>query len=230
MGFTTRPELRGTFGMVASTHWLASAAGMAVLEQGGNAFDAAVAAGLTLQVVEPHLNGPGGDLPAIVWPAQRGEPLVLCAQGVAPRAPTLARTYRQIVGEAETVRGREEQIDAARGAFYRGFVAESLVRFAQETAWLDSSGERHGGLLSADDLARWHATYEPPLQVDYHGHTVVKAGPWSQAPVFLQQLRLLEPLDLGRRWTADAIHTVVECAKLAFADREAWYGDPDFVD
>jgi len=62
MTFTTRPELRGTFGMVASTHWLASAAGMAVLERGGNAFDAAVATGLTLQVVEPHLNGPGGDL------------------------------------------------------------------------------------------------------------------------------------------------------------------------
>src|SRR2546427_2388475 len=85
----TRPELRGTFGMVASTHWLASAAGMAVLEQGGNAFDAAVAAGLTLQVVEPHLNGPGGDLPAIVWPVSRGEPLVLCGQGVAPAAATI---------------------------------------------------------------------------------------------------------------------------------------------
>ena len=69
MSFSTRPELRGTFGMVASTHWLASAAGMAVLEQGGNAFDAAVATGFTLQVVEPHLNGPGGDLPALVWPA-----------------------------------------------------------------------------------------------------------------------------------------------------------------
>ena len=90
MSFTTRPELRGTFGMVASTHWLASAAGMAVLEQGGNAFDAAVAAGLTLQVVEPHLNGPGGDLPALLWPVERGEPVVLCAQGPAPRAATPA--------------------------------------------------------------------------------------------------------------------------------------------
>src|SRR5881296_641295 len=95
--FTTRPELRGTFGMVASTHWLASAAGMAVLEQGGNAFDAAVAAGFTLQIVEPHLNGPGGDLPAIVWPASRGEPLVLCAQGVAPRAATIEH-YRDELG------------------------------------------------------------------------------------------------------------------------------------
>ena len=66
MSFTTRPELRGTFGMVASTHWLASGAGMAVLERGGNAFDAAVAAGFVLQVVEPHLNGPGGDVPAVV--------------------------------------------------------------------------------------------------------------------------------------------------------------------
>src|SRR3954465_9726053 len=66
-GFTTRPELRGTFGAVASTHWLASASGMAVLERGGNAFDAACAARFVLQVVEPHLNGPGGDLPAGFW-------------------------------------------------------------------------------------------------------------------------------------------------------------------
>ena len=73
MSFTTRPELRGTFGMVASTHWLASGAGMSVLERGGNAFDAAVAAGFVLQVVEPHLNGPGGDVPAIVYSAERGE-------------------------------------------------------------------------------------------------------------------------------------------------------------
>src|SRR6187200_2991027 len=95
MSFTTRPELRGTFGAVASTHWLASAAGMAVLERGGNAFVAAVAAGFTLQVVEPHLNGPGGDLPAVFWSAGRGEPLVLCAQGVSPAAATIER-YREL--------------------------------------------------------------------------------------------------------------------------------------
>ena len=89
--FTTRPELHGTFGAVASTHWLASSVGMAVLERGGNAFDAAVAAGFTLQVVEPHLNGPGGDLPAVFWPASRGEPIVLCAQGPSPAAATIDR-------------------------------------------------------------------------------------------------------------------------------------------
>src|SRR5512133_3223596 len=89
--FTTRPELRGTFGAVASTHWLASAVGMAVLERGGNAFDAAVAAGFTLQVVEPHLNGPGGDLPAVFWPATLERPVVRCAQGVAPAAATIER-------------------------------------------------------------------------------------------------------------------------------------------
>src|SRR3954467_9845384 len=112
MRFTTRPELSGSFGMVASTHWLASAAGMAMLEQGGNAFDAAVAAGLTLQVVEPHLNGPGGDAPILLWSADpgaprgrrapcllggadRGEPLVVCGQGPAPAAATIPR-YRDL--------------------------------------------------------------------------------------------------------------------------------------
>src|SRR5436305_6422332 len=75
--------------MVASTHWLASAAGMAVLERGGNAFDAAVATGFALQVVEPHLNGPGGDLPAIVYDATHGEVQVVCGQGTAPAAATI---------------------------------------------------------------------------------------------------------------------------------------------
>jgi gamma-glutamyltranspeptidase/glutathione hydrolase len=309
--------------MVASTHWLASAAGMAILEQGGNAFDAAVAAGFTLQVVEPHLNGPGGDLPALVWRAG-DEPIVLCAQGTAPRAatieryrddlglelvpgtgplaavvpgsfggwlamlrdygslpladvlrfaigyaedgypmlpqiagairnvealfrddwttsadvylpvpepgklhrnPQLAATYRRILYESNG------DIDAALDCWYRGFVADAVVRFQAEE-WLDSSGERHAGLLTAEDLRDWSPSYEQPLAVDYSGLTVLKAGPWSQAPVFLQQLRLLEGFDLEAMGlgSAEYVHTVTECAKLAFADREAWYGDPDFVE
>lgn len=84
--FTTRPELVGTQGMVASTHRLASATGMAVLETGGNAFDAVVAAGFVLQVMEPHLNGPGGEVPAVFATAGDPTPRVLCGQGVAPAA------------------------------------------------------------------------------------------------------------------------------------------------
>src|SRR5579864_7880683 len=87
--FTTRPEITGTFGVVASTHWLASAAGMAVLEHGGNAFDAAVAAGLVLQVVEPHMSGPAGEVPVIGYDARGGEVFVLNGQGPAPQAATI---------------------------------------------------------------------------------------------------------------------------------------------
>jgi gamma-glutamyltranspeptidase / glutathione hydrolase len=319
MRFSTRPELRGTFGMVATTHWLASAVGMAVLEQGGNAFDAAVAAGLTLQVVEPHLNGPGGDLPALIWLAGGDRPLILCAQGPAPRAATIERYRHEFalelvpgtgplaavvpgafggwiallrehgtmpfaevakysihyaahgypvvpqiaaaIGEvedlfrsewttsadvylpiaepgalhrnpqlAETYRRLAEAADPLQ-EWYRGFVAEEIVRF-QEREWLDSSGERHRGLLAEEDLRDWGATWEEPVSVDYHGYEVFKAGPWSQAPVFLQQLRLLEGFDLGGMVQAGVewVHTITECAKLAFADREAWYGDPEFAD
>jgi gamma-glutamyltranspeptidase/glutathione hydrolase len=330
MSFTTRPELRGTFGMVASTHWLASGAGMSVLERGGNAFDAAVAAGFVLQVVEPHLNGPGGDMPAIVYSAERDEVQVVCGQGPAPAAatpaafaqlgldlipgtgslaavvpgafdawalmlrdfgtweladvmepaiayagsgyplvpnipaaiagvegllrdewtssgeiylplpragelfrnPALAETYGRIAREsAGTAGSREARIDAARDAFYRGWVAEAIDGWLREAEVMDSSGERHRALLSGEDLAGWQATLEPPLTLDYRGHTICKTGPWGQGPVMLQQLALLAGFDLEAMGPgADFVHTVVECAKLAFADREAWYGDPDFTD
>src|SRR2546429_8601767 len=93
--FTTRPEIEGTFGVVTSTHWIATAVGMATLEKGGNAFDAAVATAFTLQVVEPHLNGPGGDVPVLVFDVRRGRPEVICGQGVAPAAATIAH-YRAL--------------------------------------------------------------------------------------------------------------------------------------
>src|ERR1051325_4992828 len=91
--FTTRPDIRGTFGAVATTHWLATQTGMAVLERGGNAFDAAVAAGFVLQVVEPHLNGPGGEVPILLAAAGRQKVEAICGQGVAPDAATIER-YR----------------------------------------------------------------------------------------------------------------------------------------
>src|ERR1700756_4092977 len=93
--FTTRPEIEGTFGVVTSTHWIATAVGMAMLERGGNAFDAAVATAFTLQVVEPHLNGPGGDVAVILHDVRRGRAEVICGQGVAPAGATIAH-YRSL--------------------------------------------------------------------------------------------------------------------------------------
>lgn len=332
--FTTRPEILGTFGVVTTTHWLASAAGMAMLERGGNAFDAAAASAFVLQVVEPHLCGPAGEVPAIFRSARTGRIEVLCGQGVTPQAATiaaykalgldlvpgsgllatvvpgafdawmillrdhgslslrevlepaiyyagqghpvlprvsntireladffrdewptsaatwmpggaapapkalfrnevLAQTYTRIVEEAEAKGGsREKIIEGARDAFYRGFVAEAIDRFCRTTKAMDTSGRRHRGLLTADDMARWSATYEAPLMRDYHGWTVAKTAPWSQGPAMLQALGLLEKTDLAAMGpaSADFVHAVVEAMKLAYADREAYYGDPDFVD
>ena len=130
--------------------------------------------------------------------------------GALHRNRTLAATYRRIVDEAEASSSdRDDQIAAALDAWYRGFVADAFLRFQPEE-WMDSSGERHSGLLAEEDLSDWRPTYEQPLAVDYHGLTVLKAGPWSQAPVFLQQLRLLEGFDLASLGHASAeyVHTV----------------------
>jgi gamma-glutamyltranspeptidase / glutathione hydrolase len=327
--FTTRPELAGNFGMVASTHWLASAAGMAVLEKGGNAFDAAVATGFVLQVVEPHLNGPGGEVPVIGFDAAADLPFVLDGQGTAPAAATLAAfadlgldlvpgtgllaacvpaafgtwllllsrygtmrlrdvleyaigyagngypmlatasdaiaavaptftehwpssaeiylaagapaagsrfankplaaMYQRILDEAERAGAdREQQIEAARRAFYAGFVAEAIDDYVRHTEVMDVTGQYHHGLLTGADLAAWRASVEQPLMLDFAGLTVCKTGPWGQGPVFLQQLAMLSGYDLGAMapGSAEFIHVVTEVAKLAFADREAWYGDP----
>ena len=328
MSFTTRPEVRGTFGAVSSTHWLATGTGMSVLERGGNAFDAAVAAGFVLQVVEPHLNGLGGDLPIVLWDARRKKVEVICGQGPSPAAatietvrgmgladipgtglvaacvpgafggwmtllrdhgtwsvgdvlefamgyagagypllprtvdtlamveplfreqwpasaavylagglprpwqifrnPDLAATYRRLAAVGGS---REQEIEHALRAYYEGFVAEAVERHCRHET-MDSSGAAHPGLLVADDMASFAARHESAGFADFHGWTVAKCGPWSQGPVFLQQLRLLEGsgLDGSEFLSADHVHTVIEAAKLAFADREAWYADPDFAD
>ncbi|RWQ12607.1 gamma-glutamyltransferase family protein [Mesorhizobium sp.] len=329
--FTTRPEILGTFGVVTSTHWIASAVGMNILEKRGNAFDAAVATGFMLQVLEPHLNGPGGEMPAIIYSTKKGKVEVICAQGTAPagatiehyagegldlipsdgllatvipgafdgwmlmlrdygtmtvrdalepaihylehghpvlprvsamigglavffekewptshetwlpdgsapaplsnfRNPVLAETWKRIVKEAEAKSGREAGIEAARDAFYRGFVAEKICDYLKTAEVMDASGVRHRGVLSADDMANWSASVEEPTTYHYHGWTIAKTGPWGQGPVLLQSLALLKGINIGEMDPAgpDFVHSVVEAMKLAYADREVYYGDPKF--
>jgi gamma-glutamyltranspeptidase / glutathione hydrolase len=319
-------EKRGPRGAASSTHYLGTSTAMAVLARGGNAFDAAVAAGFVLQVVEPHLCGPGGEVPAVFVTAGDPTPRVLCGQGVAPaaattavlrgelglptvpgtgllaatvpgawdgwltllrdhgtltlaevlepalgyasngfplvpripptiaavgahfrehwpssaqtwlpggrvpasthRLPVLAATWERLLAAAAAGSDRTAQIDAARDAWYRGFVAEEIEAFCR-TPVRDDSGRDHAGLLTAADLAAWSATYEDALVVDVgDGWSVAKPGPWSQGPVLAQMLQLLP----GVRYvdgvaSADTVHKAAEAAKLAFADREAWYGD-----
>jgi len=146
---------------------------------------------------------------------------------------TLAATYSRIVKEAESAGGdRVAQIERARQTWSKGFVAEAIDRFCRTQEIFDTSGARHRGVLTADDMARWTPTIEAPLTYDYGRYTVCKTGPWGQGPVTLQQLALLKGFDFdGLDPTGpDFIHFIVECSKLAYADREVFYGDPDFVD
>ena len=339
----TRPELAGDLGMVASTHWLASATGMSVLERGGNAADAAVAAGFVLQVVEPHLNGPGGEVPILVHSDdERGRGAhVVCGQGTVPaaatagafadlgldavpgtgllaatvpgafgawtlllerwgtwglrevlepaigyarhgapllpraaatlsavetlltqgpgawttsaqthlgpggqvpqpfsrhRLPVLAETYERVLAHAEAASTtREGRCAAARDAWYRGFVAEAVDAHCATTAWRDTSGRVHGGLLRGDDMASWEPSVEEPVRGDYRDVEVLKTPAWGQGPTLLGSLGVLDRLDgFGRGRPAALadddpswVHAVVEAHALAVADREAWSGDPD---
>jgi gamma-glutamyltranspeptidase/glutathione hydrolase len=146
---------------------------------------------------------------------------------------TLAETYRRVLREAESAGGdRERQIERARKTWSQGFVAEAIDRFCRSQAVMDTSGTPHRGVLAGDDMARWQARVEAPLTYDYGRYTVCKAGPWTQGPVVLQQLALLKGFGLDGLGVTDPdfIHLVVECAKLAYADRETFYGDPAFVD
>jgi gamma-glutamyltranspeptidase/glutathione hydrolase len=144
-----------------------------------------------------------------------------------------AETYRRILKEAESGGGgREAEIERARRAWSQGFVAEAVDRFCRGNEIMDVSGRRHRGVLSAQDMATWQPTVEDPVHLDYGSYRVLKPHAWTQGPVLLQMLALLKGFDLDRLAPTDLdfIHTWVECAKLAYADREAFYGDPKFVD
>jgi gamma-glutamyltranspeptidase/glutathione hydrolase len=147
--------------------------------------------------------------------------------------PALAATYQRILDEAESVGGdRDAQIERARAAWSRGFVAEAIDRFCRTQDIMDVTGSKHRGVLTADDMARWLPTIEAPLTYDYGRYTVCKPGVWSQGPVMLQQLALLKGFELDGLDPAgpEFIHLQIEAAKLAYADREKFYGDPDFTE
>ena len=333
--FTTRPVIMGSRGVVTSGHYLATAAGFRIMEQGGNAIDAAAAMCFCINLLEPHHNGIGGEVPTLIYSAVEKKPFAISGLGTAPQAMTIAwcrehgidlipgdghlpacvpavvgtwatalarfgtMSYAQVLqpaielaregfplydqlhetllanrekfterypttgriylpgGEVPEVgdrirnpdwahtletmcraeqetrgRGRVAGIEAACTAFYRGPIAERMVTFAQSHPLEDASGEEHRSLLTMEDLAAWQARVEEPASTTYRGHEVHKCSTWTQGPVFLQQLNLLEGFDLAAMGhnRSDYLHTLIECSKLAFADREAYYGDPDFDD
>jgi len=147
--------------------------------------------------------------------------------------PLLADTYERVLREAEAAGGdRIAQIEAARRCWYEGFVAEAIDGFGRSFEALDTSGRRHTSVLTGQDMATWRASYDKPASVDFHGTTVLKCGPWSQGPAMLMTLAILRGFDLASLDPngPELVHLFVEAQKLAFADREAWCGDPDFVD
>ncbi|MCS7483723.1 gamma-glutamyltransferase family protein [Umezawaea endophytica] len=311
--------------MCASTHWLASATAQSVLERGGNAFDAATAGAFVLHVAEPHLNGPGGDLVAVLATAADTSPFVLAGQGHAPRgatiehflgegldhvpgagalaaavpgavdswlwllaelgtwelsdvlayaigyaergvpvAPQLARVLATVEGlfrehwptsyalwmpegrvpqpyttlvnatyartlhrlaAAGTGATRTARIHSARDTWRTGFVAAAVAEFAA-VPHRHSSGGDHAGVITAADFADFAPVLEPAVTAQFRRTTVAKAGLWSQGPVLLQALTLLDHFDDEQinPSTALGIHTITEAVKLAMADREAYYG------
>jgi gamma-glutamyltranspeptidase / glutathione hydrolase len=321
-GRALRPDALGLRHAVAAGHPLAALAALQILEAGGNAVDAGVAAGVALGVVHPDIVSFAGVAPIVLYDAARREVVTISGLGSWPRAASvdwfrtrcggeipvgvlrtvvpaapdawitalehygtlgfaevaapaieLARDgfplgpfVAEIIGEhvadyrrwptsaaiflpggraprvgerliqtdlawtltyladedrAARRRGRAAGLHAARGAFYRGDVAEAIVRYHRE----------EGGLLTREDLAEFRVGIEPPERATFQGHVVWTCGFWCQGPVLLQMLQILEGLDLralGHN-TPGYVHTVTEAMKLAFADREAYYGDPRHV-
>jgi gamma-glutamyltranspeptidase / glutathione hydrolase len=142
--------------------------------------------------------------------------------------PDLAHCYQRLADIAAAAKSRKEGIDAAREAWRTGFVAEAISSFCATAKVVDVTGRAHRALLSARDLAEWQAAYEAPLSCRYGDWTVYKTGPWGQGPVLLQTLTILEGFGLGNLDPGgpEFVHLVIEAIKLAYADREAYYGDP----
>ena len=143
----------------------------------------------------------------------------------------MAETYLKIIKEAEgKSRDKKEQINQAREIWSKGFIAEEIENYCKNNHVMDTTESKHKGLLTADDIANWSASIEKPLSYDYKNYTVCKTGPWGQGPTFLQQLALLKKFDLDAldEKSPEFVHLVVEATKLAFADREAFYGDTNF--
>ncbi len=153
------------------------------------------------------------------------------AVGSRLRRLRLAETYERVIREAARP-DRDAEIDAAVDVWYRGFVADEIDRFCQSDPWIDTSGECHRGLLTGDDMAGWSATVEAPASFAFGDCTVFKTDAWGQGPVFLQQLALLDAAGIRSipYGSAEYIHLLLEAGKLAFADREAWYGDSGTID
>lgn len=331
----TRPVVHGRNGVIASGHYLATAAGLKMLAKGGNAVDAGVAAGFALAVLKPQQNSMGGECPILIYSPVNKTVTAISGQGTAPRHATpewfkqhnidlipgdgllgatvpglfgayatallkygkltidevmapaielaesgfpmyealhkalaglkdkflkewtssaevflpngrvpeigeilkqsvLAATLKRLTAEERRFQneGRETAIRQTIKFFYNGEIAEKLVRFSKNCPVKDATGKAHTGLLEMEDFATYITREEEPLSVEYKQYQVFKCGPWTQGPVFLQQLKLLEGFDLkgmGHN-TCAYIHTVTECAKLAFADRDQYYGDPLFTE
>jgi gamma-glutamyltranspeptidase / glutathione hydrolase len=279
----TNWKASGTHGAVAAGGQGAVDAGLATLNVGGNAIDAAAATMLALTVTDSNAFCFGGEVPILVYDAKRGVVEVLVGLGAAPGLATrehftreggipgrgiepaavpgafdailvaldrygtktftevaqpmlalldrgskgwhsdLARTVRRMIDAEKEANGdRQRGLRLVADYFYRGPIAREI----------DEWSRANGGLIRYNDLARHTTRIEDPITVSYRGHTVCKGGVWTQGPALLEALQLLEGFDLKKSGhnTPDTIHLTAESIKLAFADRDAFYADPYFVD
>src|SRR5260370_875290 len=214
-----RPALMGTRHMAVAGHYAAAHAAFVVLEAGGNAIDAGVAGGIALEVLQPDIVSAAGVAPIMLYHAASGQITTISGIGWGPKAADpedfpLRDRWRRA--------GRAAGLAAARDAFYSGDIAATIAAFHRE----------NDGWLTLEDMNDFHVAIEPALRTRFANWEVYTCGPWCQGPALIQALNLLDPAELttlGHN-SVDYVHVVVEAIKLAFADRERWYGDPRFVD